>query len=47
MIDAPLPSEAGHEALATIPIDLWINTFLFGALPYIALAVMIIGSIFR
>lgn len=47
MIDASLPSEAGHEALATIPIDLWISTFLFGALPYIALAVMIIGSIFR
>ncbi len=38
---------AGHEALPSIPIDLWINTFLFGALPYIALAVMIIGSIFR
>lgn len=47
MRDAPVPTEAGHEALATIPIDLWINTFLFGVLPYIALAVMIVGSIIR
>lgn len=47
MSSPPAAVPAGHEALPSIPIDLWINTFLFGALPYIALAVMIIGSIFR
>lgn len=47
MRNPPEPTPAGHEALASIPIDLWINTFLFGVLPYIALAVMIVGSIIR
>lgn len=47
MRNPPEPTPAGHEALASISIDLWINTFLFGVLPYIALAVMIVGSIIR
>ena len=47
MRTTPPPTDAGHEALASIPIDLWINTFLFGVLPYIALAVMVVGSIVR
>lgn len=47
MSATPNASPAGHEALGSIPIELWLNTFLFGVLPYIALAVMIIGSIIR
>ena len=42
MSATPIASPAGHEALGSIPIELWLNTFLFGVLPYIALAVMII-----
>jgi nitrate reductase gamma subunit len=42
-----IPSPARHESLPSIPIDLWVNTFLFGVLPYIALAVMLVGSIIR
>ena len=29
-MSAPIvPTSAGHEALPSIPIDLWVNTFLF------------------
>jgi nitrate reductase gamma subunit len=47
MSDFPVATPAGHDALGSIPIDLWVNTFLFGVLPYIALAVMVVGSIIR
>jgi nitrate reductase gamma subunit len=47
MSEIPVATPAGHDALGSFPIDMWINTFFFGVFPYIALAVMIVGSIIR
>jgi len=37
----------GHAALGPLTLDHWINQLLFGVFPYVALSVMIVGSIVR
>ncbi len=42
-----MTADAGHPTLDPISWNFWINQFLFGVYPYIALSVMIVGSIVR
>lgn len=37
----------GHPALEPLTVDFWLNQFMFGVFPYIALSVFVIGSIIR
>ncbi|MGQ5701226.1 respiratory nitrate reductase subunit gamma [Sandaracinobacteroides sp. A072] len=42
-----MSDNVAHPALEPITLDFWMNQLMFGAFPYIALSVFIIGSIVR